>query len=59
MFACMFAPDFPVQAALRLEPEETREVLKQSPIAILDGPASLPRVMATNEPAGWPALKWI
>src|SRR5215468_127529 len=51
MFACMFAPDFPVQAALRLEPEETREVLKQSPIAILDGPASLPRVMATNAPA--------
>src|SRR5262245_19601506 len=51
MFACMFAPDFPVQAALRLEPEDTREVLKQSPIAILDGPASLPRVMAMNEPA--------
>jgi len=51
MFACMFAPDFPVQAALRLEPEDTREVLKQSPIAILDGPASLPRVMAANEPA--------
>ena len=51
MFACMFAPDFSVQAVLRLEPEDTREVLKQSPIAILDGPASLPRVMATNEPA--------
>jgi protein ImuB len=51
MFACLFIPDFPVQAALRLEPEDTREVLKQSPIAILDGPASLPRVMATNEPA--------
>src|SRR5215470_3941719 len=51
MFACMFAPDFPVQAVLRLEPEDTREVLKQSPIAILDGPASLPRVVATNEPA--------
>ena len=51
MFACMFAPDFSVQAALRLEPEDTREVLKQFPIAILDGPASLPRVMAMNEPA--------
>jgi protein ImuB len=51
MFACLFAPDFPVQAALRLEPEDTRDVLKQSPIAILDGPASLPRVIATNEPA--------
>lgn len=51
MFACLFVPDFPVQAALRLEPEDTREVLKQSPIAILEGPASLPRVMAANEPA--------
>ena len=51
MFACLFAPDFPVQAALRLEPEDTREVLKQSPIAILDGPASLPRVMGMNEVA--------
>jgi protein ImuB len=51
MFACLFAPDFPVQAVLRLEPEDTREVLKQSPIAVLDGPASLPRVVASNEPA--------
>jgi len=51
MFACLFAPDFSVQAALRLEPEDRREVLKQSPIAILEGPASLPRVMAGNEPA--------
>jgi len=51
MFACLFTPDFPVQAALRLEPEDKREVLKQSPIAILEGPASLLRVMATNEPA--------
>lgn len=51
MFACLFTPDFSVQAALRLEPEDKREVLKQSPIAIVEGPASLPRVMATNEPA--------
>jgi protein ImuB len=49
MFACLYVPDFPVQAALRLEPEDTRDVLKQFPIAILDGPASLPRVVATNE----------
>ena len=51
MFACLIVPDFPVQAALRLEPEDTREVLNQSPIAILDGPASLPRVLATNHAA--------
>jgi protein ImuB len=48
MFACLFTPDFAVQAALRLEPEEKRELLKQSPAAILDGPASLLRVMAIN-----------
>jgi protein ImuB len=51
MFACLFVPDFRVQAVLRLEPETSREILKQSPVAILDGPASLPRVVATNEPA--------
>lgn len=51
MFACLFVPDFSVQAALRLEPEDSREVLKQSRIAILDGPASLPRVVAMNAPA--------
>lgn len=51
MFACLFVPDFPVQAVLRLEPEDIREILKQAPIAILDGPASLPRVVAMNEVA--------
>jgi hypothetical protein len=33
MFACLLIPDFPVQAALRLEPKDTREALRQSPIA--------------------------
>jgi protein ImuB len=47
MFACIYIPDFPVQASL-LEPAETRTVLTRSPIAILDGPANLPRVFATN-----------
>jgi protein ImuB len=51
MFACLYVPDFSVQAVLRLEPEDTREVLKQSPIAILDGPVSLPRVVAMNDSA--------
>src|SRR5579884_1047499 len=44
-FACIYVPDFPVQAALRLEGKETRDV----PAAILDGPESLPRVFAANE----------
>lgn len=55
MFACLYAPDFPVQAALRLEPplqkEDKREVLKQSPVAILDGPPTVLRVIALNDPA--------
>ena len=51
MFACLFLPDFPVQAAVRVEPENDREKLKQSPMAILDGPAATPRVMSENRAA--------
>src|SRR3989442_3533490 len=51
MFGCLFVPDFPVQAALRLEPNATREVLKRSPVAVLDGPSSLLKVMALNDAA--------
>ena len=51
MFCCLFTPDFPVQAALRLEPEDKRGILKQSAIVIMEGPAALPRVAATNERA--------
>jgi protein ImuB len=48
MFACIYIPDFPVQASLLPEPAEARTALTRSPIAILDGPANLPRVFATN-----------
>lgn len=51
MFVCILIPDFPVQSILRLETESTRSKLNQSPIAILDGPASIPRVMASNTAA--------
>src|SRR5450432_1755589 len=51
MFACLYVPDFPVQASLLMEPVETRGILKRSPIAILDGPANLPRVVAVNDSA--------
>ena len=51
MFACLYVSDFPVQASLLLEPAEARKVLKQSPLAILDGPANLPRVFALNQAA--------
>jgi len=51
MFACFYVPDFPVQAALLIELPQARNVFKQSPLAILDGPANLPRVFALNQPA--------
>jgi protein ImuB len=51
MFACLYAPDFPVQAVLQLEPRDSRAALKQSPVAVLDGPASLPRIFALNSAA--------
>ncbi len=51
MFACLYVPDFPVQAHLLPEPAEARKVLAQSPLAILDGPANLPRVFALNDAA--------
>jgi len=51
MFCCVFVPNFSVQAALRLEPNATRPVLLQSPVAILDGPDSVLRVFASNERA--------
>jgi protein ImuB len=48
MFACLYVLDFAVQASLLSEPMETRTALKHAPLAILDGPASLPRVFAAN-----------
>ncbi len=51
MFACFYIPDFAVQASLLPEPAETRAALQLSPLAILDGPANLPRVFATNPAA--------
>jgi protein ImuB len=51
MFACIHIPDFSVQASLLPEPAERRATLSRSPIAILDGPANLPRVFATNPAA--------
>jgi len=51
MFACLHVPDFPVQAALLPETQDAREGLRQSPIAVFDGPASLPKIIALNGPA--------
>ena len=51
MFACFYVPDFPVQAAWLVETAERREEIRQAPVAVLDGPANLPRVFATNPAA--------
>jgi protein ImuB len=51
MFACLLAPDFSIQAALLAEPKDMREVLRRSPMAVLDGPANLLKVVGLNDPA--------
>src|SRR5579862_713443 len=45
-FACIFVPDFPVEALLRAEPE-----LRSRPLAVLEGKAPLQKVFAVNEKA--------
>src|SRR5271166_5076055 len=45
-FACIFVPDFPVEALLRAEPE-----LRSPPLAVLEGKAPLQTVFAVNENA--------
>jgi len=45
-FACIFVPDFSVEAWLRAEPE-----LRSQPLAVLEGKAPLQKVFAVNEKA--------
>src|SRR5207244_4006352 len=45
-FACIFVPDFPVEALLRAEPE-----LRSQAVAVLEGKAPLQKVLAGNEKA--------
>lgn len=46
MFACLFIPDFPVEAIIRFEPE-----LRGRALAVLDGRPPLEKVVALNEKA--------
>src|SRR5258707_2373241 len=50
LFACLFAPDFPVQAVVRAEDKLTA-CWHDRPVVVLDGPASMLRVVARNEAA--------
>ncbi|HEX3352235.1 MAG TPA: DNA polymerase Y family protein [Terriglobales bacterium] len=45
-FACIFVPDFPVEALLRAEPE-----LRSQAVAVLEGKAPLQKIFAVNEKA--------
>ena len=46
MFACIYIPDFPVEAIVRAEP-----LLRERPVSVLDGKPPLVRVIALNEKA--------
>ena len=46
MFACLFIPDFPIEAIIRFEPE-----LRGRPVAVLAGRSPLEKVFALNEKA--------
>jgi protein ImuB len=43
-FACIFVPDFPVEALLRAEPD-----LRSQAVAVLEGKAPLQKIFAANE----------
>ncbi len=46
MFACIYVPDFPVEAIVRAEP-----LLREQAVAVLEGKPPLARVVAVNEKA--------
>jgi protein ImuB len=48
LFGCIHVPDFPVQAALRLDPAAR---YRENAYAVMDGPESLLKIFACNETA--------
>src|SRR5256885_2356729 len=51
-FACIFVPDFPVQALLRVEPD-----LRSQAVAVLEGKAPLEKVFAVSEQARYAGVE--
>ena len=51
LFVCIVVPYFSVQASLRCEPEQQRILWSSRPVAVFDGPETLPRIVACNEQA--------
>ena len=45
-FACIFVPDFPVEAIVRAEPE-----LRMSPVGVIEGKPPLQKICSVNEAA--------
>lgn len=52
MFACIYIPDFPVEAIVRAEP-----LLRERAVAVLEGKPPLTRVVALNEKARLMAME--
>jgi protein ImuB len=51
MFACLYVPDFPCQAALLAECADARYRFQHFPTAVIDGRANLLKVVALNDRA--------
>jgi protein ImuB len=51
MFACLYLPDFPCQAALIAQYADAQGRSRYHPAAVLDGPKNLQRVFALNDAA--------
>jgi len=57
MFACLHAPNFSCQAALRAKYADAQNRFEQSPVVVLGGPANLLKVVAFNRPARKAGIK--
>jgi protein ImuB len=57
MYACLYVPDFPCQAALLAQHADARDRFRCFPAVVLDGPPSLLKVVALNDSARKTGIK--